>query len=129
MDCGERTMVTSGAEGSVYRTSYLGRRAMVKIRSPKQYRIPELDRRIRSQRIRAEARLIREVRAGQDIAQYISQEHSSAGRGGMESKCHIALAAAQAGIHVYIANGKREHVLTDLLLSPTPSLPFTHFLP
>ena len=63
MDCGERTMVTSGAEGSVYRTSYLGRRAMVKIRSPKQYRIPELDRRIRSQRIRAEARLIREVRA------------------------------------------------------------------
>ncbi len=76
-----------------------------------------------------EARLIREVRAGQDIAQYISQEHSSAGRGGMESKCHIALAAARAGIHVYIANGKREHVLTDLLLSPTPSLPFTHFLP
>ena len=76
-----------------------------------------------------EARLIREVRAGQDIAQYISQEHSSAGRGGMESKCHIALAAAQAGIHVYIANGTREHVLTDLLLSPTPSLPFTHFLP
>jgi glutamate 5-kinase len=47
----------------------------------------------------------------------------------MESKCHIALAAAQAGIHVYIANGKREHVLTDLLLSPTTSLPFTHFLP
>ena len=63
MDCGERTMVTSGAEGSVYRTSYLGRRAMVKIRSPKQYRIPELDRRIRSQRIRAEARLIREARS------------------------------------------------------------------
>ena len=63
MDCGERTMVTSGAEGSVYRISYLGRRAMVKIRSPKQYRIPELDRRIRSQRIRAEARLIREARS------------------------------------------------------------------
>jgi len=63
MDCEERTMVTSGAEGSVYRTSYLGRKAMVKIRSPKQYRIPELDRRIRSQRIRAEARLIREARS------------------------------------------------------------------
>lgn len=63
MDREGRTMVASGAEGSVYRTVYLGRRAMVKVRSPKQYRIPELDRRIRSHRIRAEARLIREARS------------------------------------------------------------------
>ena len=75
------------------------------------------------------SRLIGEVRAGADISRFIAEEHSSAGRGGMQSKCGIALDAAQAGIHVYIANGKREHVLTDLLLSPTPSIPYTHFLP
>ena len=55
--------VTSGAEGSVYRTSYLNRPAMIKIRSPKAYRIPELDHRIRSHRIRSEARLLREARS------------------------------------------------------------------
>ena len=74
------------------------------------------------------SRLIREVRVGEDVAAYISDEHSSAGRGGMQSKCTIALATAAAGIHVYIANGKREHILTDLLRQPQ-SVPFTHFLP
>ena len=59
----ERTLVAEGAEGSVYRTSYLGRDAVVKIRTPKKYRVPELDRRIRSHRIRSEARLIREARS------------------------------------------------------------------
>ncbi len=63
MDSNGAVPVTSGAEGSVYRTSYLGRPAMVKVRSPKAYRIPELDRRIRSHRIRSEARLIREARS------------------------------------------------------------------
>ncbi len=60
----ERILVAEGAEGSVYRTSYLGRDAVVKIRTPKKYRVPELDRRIRSHRIRSEARLIREARSG-----------------------------------------------------------------
>ena len=62
MDTGGMTEIARGAEGSVYRTSFLGRDAVVKIRSPKGYRIPELDRRIRGQRIRAEARLIRDAR-------------------------------------------------------------------
>lgn len=57
-------MVAEGAEGSVYRTTYLGRGAVIKIRTPKKYRVPELDRRIRSHRIRSEARLIREARSG-----------------------------------------------------------------
>ena len=74
------------------------------------------------------SQLIREVRVGEDVAAYISEEHSSAGRGGMRSKCAIALEVASAGIHVYIANGKREHVLPDLLRQPQ-SVPHTHFLP
>ena len=55
--------IAKGAEGSVYLSTYLGRDAVTKVRTPKGYRIPELDRRIRTQRIRSEARLIREARA------------------------------------------------------------------
>ena len=55
--------IAKGAEGSVYPSTYLGRDAVTKVRTPKGYRVPELDRRIRTQRIRSEARLIREARA------------------------------------------------------------------
>jgi TP53 regulating kinase-like protein/N6-L-threonylcarbamoyladenine synthase/protein kinase Bud32 len=55
--------IAKGAEGSVYLSTYLGRDAVTKVRTPKGYRVPELDRRIRTQRIRSEARLIREARA------------------------------------------------------------------
>ena len=57
------TAIAKGAEGSVYLSTYLGRDAVTKVRTPKGYRVPELDRRIRTQRIRSEARLIREARA------------------------------------------------------------------
>jgi hypothetical protein len=33
---------------------------------------------------------------------------------------------ARLGIHAYIANGKRENILTDLLWHPE-RIPFTHF--
>ncbi len=57
-------MVAEGAEGIVYRTTWLGRDAVVKVRTPKRYRVAELDRRIRTHRIRSEARLMREARSG-----------------------------------------------------------------
>lgn len=57
------TEIASGAEGHVFKTTYLGRDAIIKVRSPKAYRIPELDHKIRSQRIRSEARIIREARS------------------------------------------------------------------
>lgn len=53
---------TKGAEAAVSRSTYLGRRVVVKTRMPKSYRDPVLDSRIRSQRTRAEARLVREAR-------------------------------------------------------------------
>ena len=52
----------SGAEAEIFESVFLGRRAVVKRRSPKAYRLPELDVRIRSSRIRSEARLIRDAR-------------------------------------------------------------------
>ena len=72
--------------------------------------------------------LIRDVAQADDLSAYILSERSAAGRGGMESKYHPAREVAGAGIHVYIANGKREHILTDVLLRPA-DVPFTHFLP
>lgn len=57
------TEIGRGAEATVYRTRFLGRDAVVKVRSVKGYRVPELDRRIRTVRIRAEARLLREARS------------------------------------------------------------------
>ena len=75
-----------------------------------------------------DSNIIREVSYGQDIAHYIRSERSSAGRGGMQSKCATATDVAAAGIHVFIANGKRESILTDLLSSNT-NVPYTHFMP
>ena len=52
----------AGAEAEVEETEFLGRPAMVKIRPPKGYRLPELDAHIRSTRTRSEARIMHEAR-------------------------------------------------------------------
>ena len=72
--------------------------------------------------------VIREVASGHDISEYIQASKSSAGRGGMTSKAGTAEKVAAQGIDVYIANGEREHILTDLVVCPE-KVPFTHFLP
>ena len=74
------------------------------------------------------SKVIREVPFGTDLGGVIQARRSSAGRGGMQSKYHTAQLVAGAGIHVYIANGKRENVLCDVLLAPE-KVPFTHFQP
>ncbi len=76
----------------------------------------------------AASQVISQVPYGMDLFPYICSERSSAGRGGMESKCTTAREVAAAGIHVFIANGKREKVLNDILFSPQ-HIPFTHFIP
>lgn len=73
-----------------------------------------------------DARIIREVEYGTDLSSYIQQKKSSTGRGGMSSKYQTASSMARLGIHAYIANGKRENILTDLLWHPE-RIPFTHF--
>ena len=76
----------------------------------------------------ASSEVIREVPPGTDLSSYLQTERSSAGRGGIQSKYHTAQTVAAAGIHVYIANGKRDDVVTDVLGHPE-RVPFTHFLP
>ncbi|MBO4905903.1 MAG: glutamate 5-kinase [Bacteroidaceae bacterium] len=72
------------------------------------------------------SKLIREVQPTDDLSALIRTEKSSSGRGGMQSKYATAREVASAGIHVYIANGKRENILLDVICSPD-KVPFTHF--
>lgn len=71
-------------------------------------------------------KLIPKVSASDDVEGYISTKKSSAGRGGMQSKCHTATSVAAQGIKVMIANGKRENILTDLFLGGN-AVPHTEF--
>lgn len=76
-----------------------------------------------------ESRVIRRVEpdARMDVDAIVGQSHSSFGRGGMGTKFRTARKVADEGITVYIANGKRENVLTDLLLDGT-DVPCTEFV-
>lgn len=75
-----------------------------------------------------EARLIRQVKPGDDLTPYIQTERSGFGRGGMLTKCSIARRVAEEGIRVIIANGGRTNILADLLTRPE-EIPHTEFLP
>ena len=68
------------------------------------------------------------IHPGDDLSQYIKEEKSAFGRGGMHSKYTTATQVQAAGIRVIIANGKREQVLVDLLQHPEQT-PHTEFLP
>ena len=72
------------------------------------------------------SQLIGEVRPGEDLSAFISNKQSAEGRGGMQSKYHTATEVAAQGIDVFLANGKREQVLCDLINNPA-QVPHTHF--
>lgn len=50
-----------------------------------------------------------------DFQTFVSTEKSNFGRGGMVTKSNIAKRVSKLGIPVYIANGKKDNVLIDLL--------------
>jgi glutamate 5-kinase len=74
------------------------------------------------------AEIIRRVEAGRSLDAYIQTSKSAFGRGGMQTKCSIARKVADEGIAVWIANGKREGILTSLVFNPE-SARFTCFEP
>ena len=47
--------------------------------------------------------------------EYILPSRSSFGRGGMHTKFRIAQKATKVGIHTFIANGKRQNIILDIL--------------
>lgn len=72
--------------------------------------------------------IIRRVEAGRSLDAYIQSSKSAFGRGGMQTKCSIARKVADEGIAVWIANGKREGILTNLVFHPEDTC-FTCFEP
>ncbi len=74
-----------------------------------------------------QSHLITTVQPGDDLSPYIKEEKSAFGRGGMHSKYTTARRVQQAGIRVLIANGEREHVLSQLIDHPE-NVPHTEFI-
>ena len=75
-----------------------------------------------------QTRVIPRILPGESVESHISARKSSAGRGGMLSKCNVATGLASKGIRVIIANGRHENVLTDVLTRPEATV-FTEFVP
>lgn len=70
--------------------------------------------------------VIREIKAGANIAQYVQATKSGFGRGGMQTKSRIAQKTAASGIDVYIANGTTANAIT-LLAKGDKDFVCTHF--
>jgi glutamate 5-kinase len=60
------------------------------------------------------------------LDKYISGVKSVFGRGGMFTKCTIARKVASQGINVFIANGTRNSIITDIV--NRKNVPYTHFI-
>ena len=68
------------------------------------------------------AEVIRRVDPDVDLTDYIRTERSGFGRGGMVTKYRIARKVADEGISVIIANGKRDNILTDIVLGDSDTV-------
>ena len=66
------------------------------------------------------SKVIAKVHPGEDISGGIGAQKSGFGRGGMRSKYAIATHAAEEGIRVLIANGKREGIVKLYRVRPGP---------
>lgn len=59
--------------------------------------------------------VIKNIKAGTDLKNYILPGKSSFGRGGMLTKVKIAKKVAEEGIPVYIANGTKKNIITNII--------------
>ena len=75
-----------------------------------------------------DTKVIPVIRPGDSIEEHISARKSASGRGGMASKCKVAMQLAAQGIRVIIANGRRENILKDVLTDPESAI-HTEFVP
>ena len=67
-------------------------------------------------------RVIPMVNYDRDLGEYIINQKSGFGRGGMVTKAHIAGKVADEGIKVIIANGKTDNILIDLAQHPQQTM-------
>ena len=78
-----------------------------------------------------ETQVIREIGTKREsLSQYIRTGKSQFGRGGMLTKCRIAMKVADEGIEVIVANGKKDNILLDLLTdNPDRDVVASRFIP
>ncbi|WMI68422.1 glutamate 5-kinase [Mangrovimonas sp. YM274] len=71
---------------------------------------------------------LKEVTVDQDVEKYVkaSNKKEGEGRGGMASKLRIAKGTAKKDIPTYIANGKRENVIVDIIDDKEVGTKFIH---
>ncbi len=74
------------------------------------------------------SKVIPVVKPDDDLSDYIRNEKSAFGRGGMLTKSSVARQVAAEGIAVIIANGKRDDVLLHIIDGGN-TIPYTLFLP
>lgn len=74
------------------------------------------------------AKIIREVHPNDDIEKFITKKKSARGRGGMITKESVAIKAAKSGIEAFIANGRKNGIITDLMNNPQKTVS-TRFIP
>ncbi len=73
------------------------------------------------------AELIKEIYPdSDDLSQFISSSKSGFGRGGMFTKYSTARKISSEGIDVFIANGTRDSIVTDIIRGK--DVPYTHFV-
>lgn len=74
------------------------------------------------------SRKLNEVKVNQNVEQYVkaSGKKEGEGRGGMESKLKIAKGTASKNIATYIANGKCENVIVDIIDNKPVGTKFIH---
>lgn len=64
-----------------------------------------------------DTQLISHVKVCENVEKYVAENRKgeAEGRGGMASKLHIAKATAEKNIPTYIANGKKERIVLDIV--------------
>jgi len=62
----------------------------------------------------------------ENLDKYITSGKSGFGRGGMFTKCSIARKISAQGIDVFIANGMRDSIISDIVRRK--DVPYTHFI-
>ena len=71
--------------------------------------------------------VIRIIDQEKEVADYIQENHSTFGRGGMLTKYRIARKVASEGIEVIIANGRRKNILPDIIENKKDTI-YTRFV-
>lgn len=75
----------------------------------------------------ADSELIPHLRADEPVEQYIREtdKGEASGRGGMASKLRVAKHTARRNIPTFIANGKTDHIITDIVYGKTAGTKIT----